>query len=67
MSRDKLVAFLRAAGPDRAEAIIARLPPKEAEAVRQALDQSPAVPARTVEQAADAAATFVAAITHGRR
>ena len=67
MSRDKLVAFLRAAGPDRANAIMNRLPPQEALAVRQALDQSPNLPATTVEQAADAAAMFVATITHNKR
>jgi len=64
MSRDKLVAFLRAAGPERANVILNRLPPQEAQ---QAMDQSPAVPAAVVEQAADAAATFVAAITHNKR
>ncbi|WP_428247344.1 hypothetical protein [Ferrovibrio sp.] len=67
MSRDKLVAFLRAAGPERANVILNRLPPQEAQAIRQAMDQSPAVAAAVVEQAADAAATFVAAITHNKR
>lgn len=67
MSRDKLVAFLRAAGPERAAAILNRLPPAEAQAVQQALDQTPNVPADTVEQAVSAAASFVAAISHIKR
>ncbi|WP_300298230.1 hypothetical protein [Ferrovibrio sp.] len=66
MSREKLVAFLRVAGPERTTEILKRLPPQEALAVRQALDQMPAVPSAHVDQAADAAATFVAAITHKR-
>lgn len=66
MSRDKLVAFLRVAGPERTAAILGRLPPQEALAVRQALDHSPPVPSAQVDQAADAAATFVAAVSHKR-
>lgn len=62
MSRDKLVAFLRVAGPERTAAILSRLPPQEAQAIQQALDQTPALPASQVEQAAAAAATFVAAV-----
>lgn len=67
MSREKLVAFLRVAGPERTAEILKRLPPQEALAVRQALDQMPAIPSNQVDQAADAAATFVAAITHNKR
>ncbi|MFN4166008.1 MAG: hypothetical protein ACK4FJ_00245 [Ferrovibrio sp.] len=67
MSREKLVAFLRVAGPERTAEILKRLPPQEALAVRQALDQMPAIPSKQVDQAADAAATFVAAITHNKR
>lgn len=66
MSRDKLVAFLRVAGPERTNEILKRLPPQEAAAVRQALDQSPPVKSAQVDVAADAAATFVAAIAHKR-
>ncbi len=66
MSREKLVAFLRAAGPDRANAILSRLPPQEARAIREALDQSPNVAAGVVDQVADAAATFVATVSHKR-
>lgn len=66
MSREKLVAFLRAAGPERANAILSRLPPQEAMAVRQALDQSPNVSAGVVDQVADAAVTFVAAMSQKR-
>lgn len=66
MSREKLVAFLRVAGPERTAAILKRLPPQEAQAIRQALDQTPPLPAAKVDQAADAAATFVAAIAHKR-
>jgi hypothetical protein len=62
MSRDKLVAFLRVAGPERTAAILRRLPPQEAQAIQQALDQSPPVPSTQVDQAADAAATFVATV-----
>jgi len=62
MSRDKLVAFLRVAGPERTAAILKRLPPQEALAIQQALDQTPALPSTQVDQAADAAATFVAAV-----
>jgi hypothetical protein len=62
MSRDKLVAFLRVAGPERTAAILKRLPPQEAQAIQQALDQTPALPSSQVDQAADAAATFVAAV-----
>jgi len=66
MSREKLVAFLRAAGPDRANNILSRLPPQEAQAIREALDQSPNVPSGVVDQVADAAATFVATVSHKR-
>ncbi len=66
MSRDKLVAFLRVAGPERTEAILRRLPPQEAQAVRQALDQTPNIASAQVDVAADAAATFVAAVAHKR-
>jgi hypothetical protein len=66
MSREKLVAFLRVAGPERTEAIISRLPPQEAMAIRQALEQTPPLPAAQADQAADAAATFVAAVSHKR-
>jgi hypothetical protein len=66
MSRDKLVAFLRVAGPERTAAILKRLPPQEALAVRQALDQTPNVAAAQADQAADAAATFVATVAHKR-
>ncbi|HEX6956718.1 MAG TPA: hypothetical protein VF194_01930 [Ferrovibrio sp.] len=66
MSREKLVAFLRVAGPERTAAIMKRLPPQEALAIQQALDQTPALPAEKVDQAADAAATFVAAVSHKR-
>lgn len=66
MSRDKLVAFLRVAGPERTNAILSRLPPQEAQAVRQALDQTPPVKSAQVDVAADAAATFVAAVAHKR-
>lgn len=66
MSRDKLVAFLRVAGPERTAAILKRMPPQEALAIQQALDQTPAVAAAQVDQAADAAATFVAAVSHKR-
>ncbi len=66
MSRDKLVAFLRVAGPERTAAIISRLPPQEAQAVRQALEQTPPVQSAHVDQAADAAATFVAAVSQKR-
>lgn len=62
MSRDKLVAFLRVAGPERTAAILRRLPPQEAQAIQQALDQTPAIPSTQVDQAADAAATFVATV-----
>jgi hypothetical protein len=62
MSRDKLVAFLRVAGPERTAAILRRLPPQEAQAIQQALEQSPPIPAAQVDQAADAAATFVATV-----
>lgn len=62
MSRDKLVAFLRVAGPERTAAILKRLPPQEALAIQQALDQTPAISSNQVDQAADAAATFVAAV-----
>lgn len=60
MSRDKLVAFLRAAGPERANALMARLPPQEAMVIRQTLDQSPPVRADVVEQALTAASSYVA-------
>ncbi|MBX3454079.1 hypothetical protein [Ferrovibrio sp.] len=66
MSREKLVAFLRAAGADRAKSILSRLPPQEAQAIREALEQSPNVPAGMVDQVADAAATFVATVSHKR-
>lgn len=66
MSRDKLVAFLRVAGPERTAAIMSRLPPQEALAIRQALEQTPPLPSAHVDQAADAAATFVAAVSHKR-
>ncbi|WP_341895897.1 hypothetical protein [Ferrovibrio terrae] len=66
MSRDKLVAFLRVAGPERTKAILNRLPPQEAQAVRQALDQAPNIASSQVDMAADAAATFVAAISNKR-
>lgn len=66
MSREKLVAFLRVAGPERTAAIINRLPPQEAMAIRQALEQTPPLPSTQVDQAADAAATFVAAVSHKR-
>lgn len=66
MSRDKLVAFLRVAGPQRTAEILKRLPPQEAQAVRQALDQTPNVASSHVDVAADAAATFVAAISNKR-
>jgi hypothetical protein len=62
MSRDKLVAFLRVAGPERTAAILKRLPPQEAQAIKQALEQTPSLPSSQVDQAADAAATFVAAV-----
>lgn len=66
MSRDKLVAFLRVAGDQRTAEILKRLPPQEALAVRQALDQTPSVASSQADAAADAAATFVAAIAHKR-
>lgn len=66
MSRDKLVAFLRVAGDERTAEILKRLPPQEALAVRQALDQSPPVAASQADMAADAAATFIAAVAHKR-
>lgn len=66
MSRDKLVAFLRVAGPQRTAEILKRLPPQEAQAVQQALDQTPNIAATHVDVAADAAATFVAAVARKR-
>ncbi|QDO98528.1 hypothetical protein FNB15_15110 [Ferrovibrio terrae] len=66
MSRDKLVAFLRVAGPQRTAEILKRLPPQEAQAVQQALDQSPNIASTQVDVAADAAATFVAAVGRKR-
>lgn len=66
MSRDKLVAFLRVAGPERTAEILKRLPPQEAQAVQQALDQSPNIASTQVDVAADAAATFVAAVGRKR-
>jgi hypothetical protein len=66
MSRDKLVAFLRVAGPERTAEILKRLPPQEAAAVQQALDQTPSVASAQVDVAADAAATFVAAVGRKR-
>lgn len=67
MSRDKLVAFLRVAGTERTNEILKRLPPQEAQAVRQALEQTPNVAASQADIAADAAATFVAAIANHKR
>lgn len=66
MSRDKLVAFLRVAGPERTAEILKRLPPQEAQAVQQALDQTPNIASTHVDVAADAAATFVAAVARKR-
>jgi flagellar motor switch protein FliG len=66
MSRDKLVAFLRVAGPQRTAEILKRLPPQEAQAVQQALDQTPNIASTQVDVAADAAATFVAAVGRKR-